>query len=582
MSFGMCYNLNKSKKAVRVGAPQCERITTDRDCKTRQIGVQEMCKKIRILSLSLALSLMTAQISFAETARTPESGIEVLYGDEVGSRVGPGASESKDTKQDYTSQNTNNNSVSTVGPGGQNDMTLTPGTGNPGGIQTPSAGNTPNQTNPNQTATNQTNQTTPAKQTTVPQPKISAEAAVLYDATHNTFLFEKNADMKLYPASMTKLMTALLVLENAKMDDMVTFSKTAVTDLESGAVTLKISEGDKVSVKDCLYGLLLKSANEVANGLAEHVGGSISGFADKMNAKAASLGCTGTHFVNPSGLNDSNHYTTCRDMAKIAKAAFDNKTLCEIVSTLSYQFPATKNAGAQTLTPGHKMLYANDSRYYKGIIAGKTGYTSLAGNTLATCVEKDGTRLIAIVMKAKSTHYEDTKALLDYGFEVLNAGTDQGSSLGQSVSQYKWIQDGNDWRLELADGKRAVNCLLNVNNVSYLFGSDGRMLTGWQNVSGTWRHFAANGAMTKNAWAQDGGEWFYLGNDGTITKNAWEQDSGKWFYLGADGKITKNDWAQDAGKWFYLGADGSMMKNTWIDNKYYVGADGIWVESATP
>ncbi|MCI8512049.1 MAG: D-alanyl-D-alanine carboxypeptidase [Lachnospiraceae bacterium] len=538
-----------------------------------------MCKKIRILSLSLALSLTAAQVSFAEVTKAPESGMEVLYG-EVGSRVGPGASDEKNTQSSTFDQSSNNNSVSTVGPGGQTDTTLNPGAGNPGGSQSPSAGST-NQTTTNQTPANQTNQV-PAKQTTVPEPKISAEAAVLYDATHNTFLFEKNADMKLYPASMTKLMTALLVLENAKLDDMVTFSKTAVTNLESGAVTLKVSEGDKISVKDCLYGLLLKSANEVANGLAEHVGGSISGFADMMNAKASALGCTGTHFVNPSGLNDNNHYTTCRDMAKITKAAFDNKTLCEMASTLSYQFPATKNAGAQTLTAGHKMLYTNDSRYYKGIVAGKTGYTSLAGNTLATCVEKDGTRLIAVVMKAKSTHYEDTKALLDYGYEVLNAGTGQGSSVGQTVSQYKWIQDGNDWRLELADGKRAANCLLNINNVSYLFGADGRMLTGWQNVSGTWRHFAANGAMTRNAWAQDGGEWFYLGADGTITKNAWEQDSGKWFYLGADGKITKNDWAQDAGKWFYLGADGTMMKNTWIDNKYYVGADGIWVESATP
>ena len=242
-----------------------------------------MCKKIRILSLSLALSLTAAQVSFAEVTKAPESGMEVLYG-EVGSRVGPGASDEKNTQSSTFDQSSNNNSVSTVGPGGQTDTTLNPGAGNPGGSQSPSAGST-NQTTTNQTPANQTNQV-PAKQTTVPEPKISAEAAVLYDATHNTFLFEKNADMKLYPASMTKLMTALLVLENAKLDDMVTFSKTAVTNLESGAVTLKVSEGDKISVKDCLYGLLLKSANEVANGLAEHVGGSISGWQPVLRSRS--------------------------------------------------------------------------------------------------------------------------------------------------------------------------------------------------------------------------------------------------------------------------------------------------------
>lgn len=219
-------------------------------------------------------------------------------------------------------------------------------------------------------------------------PAVSAEAAILFDATHNTVLFEKNADEKLYPASITKLMTALLVLEKADLNDTVVFSKTAVTNLESGAVTLKLQEGDRVSVRDCLYGLLLKSANEVANGLAEHVGGSIQGFADLMNRKAAELGCTGTHFTNPSGLNDPDHYTTARDMAKIAGAAFKNEMLQKISSSLSYEFPATKAAAARTITPGHKMLYPSDSRYYEGMVGGKTGYTSLAGNTLVTCKEK--------------------------------------------------------------------------------------------------------------------------------------------------------------------------------------------------
>lgn len=373
------------------------------------------------------------------------------------------------------------------------------------------------------------------KSAEIAAPEIAAEAGILYDVTNDKVLYEKNADTKLYPASITKLMTALVVLEHAGMDETVTFSKTAVTNLESGAVTLKLAEGDQVSVKDCLYGLLLKSANEVANGLAEHVGGSVSGFADLMNAKAAALGCTGTHFVNPNGLNDPEHYTTARDMAKIAKAAFANPTLCQIDATLSYTFPATKNAAAQTITPGHKMLYSTDSRYYEGIVGGKTGYTSLAGNTLVTCVEKNGVRLIAVVLKAKSTQYTDTKSMLDYGYALHAAGL--AGTDGKTASYHKWILDGDTWRFELADGTRIAGCLVTIDGVDYAFNVEGRMLTGWQYISGSWYCFKDSGAMVRNGWMTD------------------------------------------AGKWFYLGADGRMVKNAWIDNQYYVGDDGVWVQS---
>lgn len=380
---------------------------------------------------------------------------------------------------------------------------------------------------------------TAAQVAAIQKPVVSSEAAVLYDVTHNKILFEKNGDKKLYPASTTKLMTALLVLEKANLTDMVTFSEKAVTNLESGAVTLGLKAGDKVSVKDSLYGMMLKSANEVANGLAEHVGGSISGFADMMNTKAVSLGCTGTHFVNPNGLNDSNHYTTAQDMAKIAAAAFANPKLCEITSTREYTFPATKGAAARKVTMGHKMLYPTDSRYYPGIVGGKTGYTSLAGNTLVTCVEKDGVRMIAVVLKSKSTHYQDTKAMLDYGYAVEKAGSCAGSTSGQfgTSTHHRWVADGNTWRFVLADGTILSNCFVRIDGTEYAFDTEGRMVTGWRSLLGNWHCFDANGSMVKNAWRQD------------------------------------------AGKWFYLGADGVMMKNAWINNQYYVGADGVWVQN---
>ena len=206
----------------------------------------------------------------------------------------------------------------------------------------------------------------------IAKPTISAEAGILYDVTNGRVLFEKNADEKLAPASTTKLMTALLVLEKANLDDKVTFSKTAVTNLESGAVKIGLVEGDQVSVKDSLYALLLKSANEVANGLAEHVSGSISAFAELMNARAAELGCTNTHFVNPNGLNSDQQYTTCRDMAKIAAAAFANKTLCEIHTEL--QVPGDKgscgknhHSGPQDALPERFQILCGNRRRKDGI-----------------------------------------------------------------------------------------------------------------------------------------------------------------------------------------------------------------------
>ena len=214
----------------------------------------------------------------------------------------------------------------------QNTQTTTAGTqaGNEGGPgYEDSKPNTSNNTT-NTAGQSQVSAEAKAAADAIAKPTISAEAGILYDVTNGRVLFEKNADEKLAPASTTKLMTALLVLEKANLDDKVTFSKTAVTNLESGAVKIGLVEGDQVSVKDSLYALLLKSANEVANGLAEHVSGSISAFAELMNARAAELGCTNTHFVNPNGLNSDQQYTTCRDMAKIAAAAFANKTLCEV------------------------------------------------------------------------------------------------------------------------------------------------------------------------------------------------------------------------------------------------------------
>ena len=266
-------------------------------------------------------------------------------------------------------------------------------------------------------------------------PQINSGAAVLMDAATGTVIYGSSEDTPMYPASITKLMTAILVYERCSLDDKVTFSYEAVSDLESGAVTAGISEGDVLTVRDCLYALLLKSANEVANGLAEHVGGSVSGFATLMNERARELGCTNTNFCNPNGLTDSSHVVSARDMALIARAFFSYPELVSIDTTPSYTLPPTKKyPGGLTVSLKHKMLIQGGANYYEYAIGGKTGYTTAAGNTLVTAAQKDGVRLIAVVMKAKSgQHYAETKLLFDYGWQVMQTASAQMSA-GPSVT----------------------------------------------------------------------------------------------------------------------------------------------------
>lgn len=249
-----------------------------------------------------------------------------------------------------------------------------------------------------------------------------SEAGIVMDLDSGAVLFAQNIHVQEYPASITKLLTALVVVENASMDEQVTFSHDAVYNVESGSGNkLQLEEGDVLSVKDCLYVMLLQSSNQAANALAEHVGGSREAFADMMNEKAASLGCRESHFVNPSGLNDLEQLTSAYDMAQIGAAVFGNPTLLEICSTTSATLPPTiNNPNGRTYSMEHKLVVTGDSsdeNYYPSAVAGKTGYTSLAGQTLVTYAEQDGRRQVAVTLKStQRTHYSDTKTILDFGF----------------------------------------------------------------------------------------------------------------------------------------------------------------------
>ena len=251
-------------------------------------------------------------------------------------------------------------------------------------------------------------------------PEIGAEGAVLIDAKTGQVLYAKNADTAFYPASITKIMTALLALENCNLDDEVTFEGDGVQALPSGYAAIAAVEGETMSAEDWISALLVHSAGDAANALADHVGGTLSNFANMMNERAKKAGAKNTHFNNPSGLQEENHYTTPYDMAMIMKDCIKNDDFVRISSLLGYTIePNNKRTEPFTFATRHQMLTTYSSNYYPYAICGKTGYTSEAGYTLVTYAKKDDMELICCVMKCEQdpAKYNDTKALFEYGFK---------------------------------------------------------------------------------------------------------------------------------------------------------------------
>ncbi|MBQ8598402.1 MAG: D-alanyl-D-alanine carboxypeptidase [Lachnospiraceae bacterium] len=275
-------------------------------------------------------------------------------------------------------------------------------------------------------------------------PAISAQSAIVMEANTGVILYAKNIDEKLYPASTTKLMTCLVAAENAKMDEMVTFSYDAVFSIESGSSNIGIDAGQAMTMEESLYGILTASANEVANGVAEHVAGSMDAFTVMMNEKAAELGCKNTHFVNAHGLYDDEHYTTAYDLALIARAFFQDDHLSKIGNTASYHFQPTATQPDDFIVRNKHKLITGEIEY-EGIEGGKTGYTDEARQTLVTCAEQNGMKLICVVMKEESPdQFYDTVTLLDYGFTNFSVANVAANETRYTVQGSDFFDTSND------------------------------------------------------------------------------------------------------------------------------------------
>lgn len=272
---------------------------------------------------------------------------------------------------------------------------------------------------------------------------IYSDTAVLMEASTGAVLYDKGMDEVRYPASITKIMTAVIALENSNLTDTVTFTDTACALAVPGNANIGAKPGEVLTMEQCLYALMLKSANEVACQIAIQVAGSEAAFADMMNAKAAELGCTNTHFTNASGLHDANHYTTAHDMALIMQYAIKNQEFLTITGTLNYTIPATNLSGERTLSTHNAMMVPGDF-YYEGTFSGKSGNTEEAGSTLVTCVSRNSMVLICVVMKAADGGQAttDTISLMDYGYN--NFSLSDASALREGTSGTIVLPNGID------------------------------------------------------------------------------------------------------------------------------------------
>lgn len=258
-------------------------------------------------------------------------------------------------------------------------------------------------------------------------PNISAGSAILIDNSSEKVLYSKNETQKMYPASTTKILTAILTLENCKLDDIVTVPYEAIATIPSGYSVAALQAGEQLTVSQVLQVMMVHSANDAANVLAYHVSGSIESFANLMNQKVADLGLKNTHFTNPSGMHNENHYTTAYDLAIIMKYCMKNSNFRLLAGLKSCIIPATNKYEERIFkTTNELLIYDNrevqSNYYYKYAIAGKTGYTTEAKNCLVSVANKDGFELICVVLSAGvypnnlSAKFIDTKTILEYGY----------------------------------------------------------------------------------------------------------------------------------------------------------------------
>ena len=295
----------------------------------------------------------------------------------------------------------------------------------------------------------------------------TAKSAFVYERGSGTVIYAWNADGKVYPASMVKLMTALVALEDGNLSDNVVVTRAALNQLPPGALTMRLAVGEELTLEQLLYGMMVASANDAAVVIAQHVAGSQEAFVARMNEKARELGCTGTSFSNTHGLHDEMTYTTARDVCRVLLAGLENEIFQTLFQTISYQLPATNMSEARKLTSTNTMMFDSSKAYYDSrVTGGRTGSTDAAGRCIAVTASANGLDLVGVVMGAQPTYSETGGNLVRYGsFEEMKDLLDhtfgsysfhQLATKGQVLNQLQVENGANDVAIKPENSISAV------------------------------------------------------------------------------------------------------------------------------
>ena len=285
-------------------------------------------------------------------------------------------------------------------------------------------------------------------------PYLQSEAAILMDAETGQILFEKNSRERMYPASITKIMTGMLALTYLTPDQTITISQQAYDAVPRTSSHIGLQPGEELTVEQAMYALAMQSANDAANGLAEAVSGSQEEFARLMTETAHALGAADTQFTNANGLPDDGHYTTARDMALITAEALKTPGFCQYFSTINYHMlPTNLYPDIRSFVNPNQILAGQYS--YGGVLMSKTGWTSSAWGTLVTAVKQRDTTLIAVTLKSQylEAKYQDTCALFDYGFTHFSKVALTGEELAAGVDAKGFVPvEGQEFSCLLPEG----------------------------------------------------------------------------------------------------------------------------------
>ena len=419
------------------------------------------------------------------------------------------------------------------------------------------------------------------------RPNIVAPGALIVNANTRQIYYSKGGLNPFHPAALTNLVTAYILLTYKNLDDILVVNASAVSNLESGANTAKLRAGDTITVRDAIGAMFVKSCCDVANVVAENVAGNVTNFVAMMNQTVKNWGCVATNFTNPTGLNNNAQVTNTYDMAIIMDKATSNPTIKLMLKQPAYVLPPTTHRGALALSSSNKLLVPGDKNYYAGISASRLGYTSKAKYTMASELDYNGQKLIAIVLGANGSQFTDTTKLLNFGkvasIEAGNSGVSYSAVLNNAnAANANAMAAANFAAMQQAlVGQAAQQAAVQQAAAQQLATQQAAMQQAA--LAGQMANTAISSAVTgvgdtQGIWQRDNKGWYFIKANGQSANNEWIKQNGKAYCVDSSGYMITGWRQMSNGNMYYFDpTSGEMRHGTWVNvstGAYYLQDDG--------